>query len=399
MKASETSERYIGKVRECCNYAARSAKKFIGDDKKTSRQPCGKDETRLLEALKADLSTFCDTVTESSYPVSQKAYILSNFLVFLFMLLAGVTAILGYFINELIIIGTFVFSILALAAFFGAFGGTAKKLTGKNIFATRTCKDSVKHRIIIEANLDAPFKRKISRRTEYILKFFNFLLILVDIAFSIIALLITYEHLEFIAYDAFIYISFITPLFAIIPIVLSRSVIITESTPGVTDNLLSCYTACGALRYMSEMELKLDHTELCVLLTGSKNANMAGAKMYIKTNAEADKAVDTTVVSLNSIYEPETITVLSNDKKSDQLLHEAADLAEVKLVKSNPKYLKSTAKLFKKAKISSATITSLTDEAPAFYRSAKDNTENINVPAIEATIKTILEAAYLKDSK
>ncbi len=399
MKASDSSERYAGKVRECCNYAARSAKNFVKDEKTYRRQPCGEDEKRLAETLKEDLSTFCDTVSEETFNASQKAYILSNFLVFLFMILAGVAAILGYFINELIIIASLVFSVLALLAYFGAFGGTSKKLEGRNVFATRKCTGEVRNRIVVEANLDAPFKRKISRETERGLKVFNLILILLDMVFAIVALLITYGQLEFAASDYFLYAAFALPFFAIVPIVLSRSVIASASTPGVADNLIGCYTACGALRYMSEMDLRLENTELCVLLTGAKNAKNAGAKTYCELHKDADTKVDTTVISINTIYDVATTSIISDHKKAEKLVREAADIAEVKLIDSNPKYMNSASKVFKKAGISNVTITSLTDEAPAFYGNMEDTAYNISVPAIEAVIKVILETAYLKDNK
>lgn len=399
MRASETSERYAGKVRECCNYAARSAKNFIKDEKTYKRQPCGEHEKQLADTLKEDLSAFCDTVSEETFTANQKAYILSNFLVFLFMLLAGAAAILSYFINDLIVIASLVFSVLALLAYFGAFGGTSKTLESKNIFATRNCTGEIKNRIIIEANLDAPFKRKLSRGTEKGLKFFNLILIILDIVFSVLSILIAYGQLSFNGYEYFIYASFAIPVFSIIPIILSRSVIASASTPGVADNLIGCYTACGALRYMSEMDLRLENTELCVLLTGAKSAKFAGAKAYCDTHKDTDAGTDTTVISVNTIYDVATTTILSDNKSAEKLIKDAAEIAEVKLVESNPKYINSANKVFKKAGYKFATITSLTDEAPAFYGNTEDTAYNISVPAIEAAIKTILESAYLKDSE
>lgn len=399
MKASDSSERYAGKVRECCNYAARSAKNFIKDEKSFKRQPCGEDEAKLAGVLKEDLSGFCDTVTEETFTASQKAYILSNFLVFIFMIIAGVCAILGYYINELIIVASLVFSVLALLAYFGAFGGTSKKLEGRNIYAVRNCTGEVKNRIIVEANLDAPFKRKLSRGAERGLKVLNLVLIILDMIFGVVALLITYGGLEFAAYDYFIYVSFALPFFSIVPIVLSRSVIASASTPGVADNLIGCYSACGALRYMSEMNLRLENTELCVLLTGAKNAKNAGVKTFCNLHSDSSENVDTTVISLNTIYDVATMTIISDNKKADKLVLEAAEIADVKLIDSKPKYINTSAKVFKKAGIPNVTITSLTDEAPAFYGNMEDTAYNISVPAIEAAIKIVLETAYLKDEK
>lgn len=398
MKAFETSERYAGKVRECCNYAARSAKTFISDDK-PKRQPCGEDEKRLSDTLKEDLAKFCDTVSEDSFPAKQKTYIVSNLLTFICLLLAGACAILGYFFSELIIIGTIIFALLALLATCGAFGGTEKRVTGTNVLAIRNCKSEVKNRVIIEANLDAPFKRKTTPKTARLLRAANIIFIILDIAFAVFALLVTYQGIKFFAADEILYIGFALPLFSIPAIVLSRSVIPTASTYGVADNLIGCYTACGTLRYLSEMDLRLEHTEIGVLLTSAKNAKHAGAKMYCKMHGENDKSLGTTIISLDTIYNPSTLSLLYGNKKTTELLETAAKTAETSLIESNPKYLKGSSKIFKKAGINSITVTSLANEIPDFYGTAADNADNINVKAIEDTMKLLLETAYLMDAQ
>ena len=58
MKASESSERYVGKVRECCNYAVRSAKNFSGSDANSSRQPGGSGASPLRRAVLQRLRRF-----------------------------------------------------------------------------------------------------------------------------------------------------------------------------------------------------------------------------------------------------------------------------------------------------------------------------------------------------
>ncbi|MBR5976697.1 MAG: hypothetical protein IK046_02745, partial [Clostridia bacterium] len=93
MKASETSERYEGKLRECCNYAARTAKNFATSGNNSKRQACGPDEKLLADTLKEDLTGFCDTVNEENFSADRAAYILSNLLIFIFMILSAAAAI------------------------------------------------------------------------------------------------------------------------------------------------------------------------------------------------------------------------------------------------------------------------------------------------------------------
>ena len=404
MKAYETSERYAGKLRECCNYAARTAKVFAQGSNNTKRQPCGEDEKLLASNLKEDLSKFCDTVVEENFAADQKAYILSNLLVAIFMILSIAMTICSYFIElqaTLFLVIAAILALLAFLAFFGAFGGTSKDVTGVNVLATRNPKAEVKNRIIIEANLDAPFKRTMKPHTARALKTVSFIAIILYLVLDIIELMIANDQLVFDGSTLVIYLAFPLAVLAFIPFALSRSVIAGSSFPGVVDNLVGCYTAAGALRYMSEMDLRLENTELCVLLTGAKNANLSGARTYCKLHAEADAAVDTTIISLYELYNAESISIITNGKKSTDLLAVAAANADVTISNNNPKYIKKngSAKIFKKNKYSVATITSLKDPTPVYLGTADDTVENINISAIESAMKLVLEAAYAKDSK
>ena len=400
MKASESSERYAGKVRECCNYAARSSKNFAISENNKSRQACGKDEKFLAEMLKKDLTTFCDSVSEDTFSVSQKAYILSNLLIFIFMTISATAAICSFFIDDMLLIVASVFSVLSLLGFFGVFGGTSKNVEGINIFATRAPKKEVKHRIVIEANLDAPFKRTLSPKASAILKTINFISIALYIAFDIVELLITYNKISFDGSNIFVYLSFPLAIFALIPLFLARSVNAAASFPGVTDNLVGCYTACGTLRYMSEMDLRLENTELCVLLTGAKNAGLKGVKEYCRIHKDSDKAVDTTV-SIDTIFSPETLTVVSTSGKSTDLIAKASENSGVNILSTIPKKIKKhgSGTVFKKNHIPCATLSTLGENPPEYIGTAKDTEENINVKAIEAVMKLSLEAAYAKDSE
>lgn len=401
MKASESSERYAGKVRECCNYAARSAKNFAISENNKSRQACGKDEKFLAETLKKDLTTFCDGVSEDTFSVNQKAYILSNLLIFIFMIISAAAAICSFFIDDMLLIAASVFSVLSLLGFFGVFGGTSKNVEGINIFATRAPQKETKHRIVLEANLDAPFKRTLSPKASAILKTINFFSIVLYIAFDIVELLITYNKISFDGSNIFVYLSFPLAIFAFIPLFLARSVNATASFPGVTDNLIGCYTACGTLRYMSEMDLRLENTELCVLLTGAKNAGLKGAKEYCRIHKDSDKAVDTTVISIDTVFNPETLTVVSTSGKATDLIAKASENSGVNILSTIPKKIKKygSGTVFKKNHIPCATLTTLGENPPEYIGTAKDTEENINVKAIEAVMKLSLEAAYAKDSE
>lgn len=401
MKAYETFERYDGKVRECCNYAVRSSKSFVDNADPDKRQPGGKGEVMLREQLKSDLQEFCDEVDEVNFYAKQKAYITSNLLTFIFMVATAALAILAILINKYFILAALICSILTLLAVFGLFGGTSKSVEDVNVFARRKPANPAAARVIFEANLDAPFKRNISRGTAALLKFFAILGAVLYAAFCVVYCLIDYGSLNFSGQDYLQYAAYVLPIFVVFPLILSRTVSIGSSFPGVADNLLGAYAACGAMRYLAEQDLRLETTEVCVLLTSSKEAKNAGAKAFVKDFKGDLDELDTTVICFDSIYDPDSLNVLTKGRNAANLMKAAEENSGVLVTDHNPKYHKGDLKVYDKAGLSAVQISSLPDEAPAFYRSENDDADLLNpnaVHAVEGAIKLALEAVYAKDS-
>ncbi|MBQ8469244.1 MAG: hypothetical protein IJ547_01455 [Clostridia bacterium] len=401
MKANETFERYEGKVRECCNYAVRSSKSFVDNGDPNKRQPGGKGELMLREQLTKDLQGFCDEVDEVNFYAKQKAYITSNLLTFIFMTAAAAFGILAILINQNFLLAAIISSLLSLLAVFGLFGGTSKSVEDVNVFARRKAKGEATARVIFEANLDAPYKRNISRGTAGLLKFLAILGVLLLLAWDVVELLIGYGTLNFQNQEYIQYIAYPLAIFIIFPLILSRTVSVSSSFPGVADNLLGAYAACGAMRYMSEQGLRLASTELCVLLTSSKEAKNAGAKAFVKDFKGELDSLDTTVLCFDSIYDPDSLNVVTKGRKAAKLMEAATVNANVLVTDHEPKYHKGDFKVYNKAGLSVAQISSLPDDAPGFYRNENDDAELLNpnaVHAVEGAIKLALEAAYVVDS-
>ena len=402
MKANETFERYDGKVRECCNYAVRSSKSFMENADTNKRQAGGKAELVLRDQLTKDLKEFCDEVDEVSFYAKQKAYITSNLLTFIFMVATAVFVILFSLVNPYFILAALVTALLSLLAALGVFGGTSKSVEDINVFARLKSTGEPAARIIFEANLDAPFKRNISRGTAALLKFLTLLGVALYIAFCVVMLLVDNGTLNFGFQDELEYLAYGLPIFVIFPLILSRTVSTGSSFPGVADNLLGAYAACGAMRYMSEQDLRLESTELCVLLTSSKEAKTAGAKAFFRDFKADLDALDTTILCFDSIYDPDSLNVVSKGRKVSKLIDEAAANAGVLLTDHEPKYHKGNLKVYDKAGLSAAQISSLPDNAPAFYRNEHDDADLLTpdaVHAVEGAIKVALEAAYALDAQ
>lgn len=402
MKAFESNEQYVGKVRECTNYAVRSIKNLVKDGTVTNkRQPCGPEETKMNEFYKTELGGFCDSVTTSTYNTDLSAHKASNIFVFVFMLLAVAAAIAANFIKEwfmILLIASLVFSILALLAHLGAFGGTSKNIAGENIIAVRKPRNEAKQRLILEANTDAPFKRKKSRKAEAGLSFLNILAIIIYLAYAVVYLLKENNILQF-NFDYFYIISYVLIIFLPIPIVLAVSVNTNASSLGVTDNLTGVYTCLGTLRYLSEIDFRLESTEIDVVLCGAKNAGTAGAKTWAKEHATNEKEFGSVVICLDTLNSAGMPSMISNGKTKNALkfIEKAKKNAEVEIPEKKIPYLKGDGKAIAKKGLPCITLTSLPDEIPDFYKSDLDTDALLDPKPVEAAIKLVLETAFVMD--
>lgn len=398
MKASETSERYAGKVRECCNYAVRSSKNLVKQTDSGHRQAGGEGETELRNALKSDLSVFCDEVTENPFTFHPKSERKTDIMAFIFMTLSSVLAILAYFYDAMLILGALVSSLFAAISFFGIFSKTGKGAKNLNLYAKLLPAGGTKHRVILQANTDAPYKRKTSPKTAAKLKVFTWVGIIVYLAFDTVLLLVESGNLNFNGQDEIKLAAFPLALFIICPAWLSRSINMNASSPGVIDNLIGCYTACGVLRYMNEMDLRLNNTELCVLLTSGTYSGNAGAKKFLEVYP-AEQGIDTTIFCLDSLYELDCFNAQAKGRKLNRTLVQAADNAGVLLTDNEPKYHRNETAVFEKSGMDTVSVTTLPDNPPHFYRSDQDTTDYLKVPPVEAAMKFVLESSYLIDSQ
>ncbi|MDR0314511.1 MAG: M28 family peptidase [Oscillospiraceae bacterium] len=413
MKASESSSNYIGKVRECTNYAVRNIKNLSKEGYIESRGAGSKAEAGIQKKLQSELESFSDSVKFESFSAKTKTGMITNIFLLSFIVLSSFSLIASTFITGAFLLVSIVLSILALISITGVFGGFAKSKQSANIFAKRDSRGVTTRRVIFCANSDAPYRRYFSKRAELILKASCAVGSALQLVYAVYIIFLAYNHFGFGRFMTTVneyqdmiglppivpILPYILSVFTLFAIALMFVVNYTCTTRGVVDNLVGCYTCTGAMRYLSELDIKLDHTEVCVLITGAKNADLAGATAYVQTNGDESKNLDTLIVCVDNIKDPESIGVLGGTSKGVKDVKSAAGNAGITLRGAKAKYLSSDVKAFSKAGINSALITTLPDMAPAYFQTTLDNDDLLNPKATEPVINILLESAYLMDSK
>ena len=105
-----------------------------------------------------------------------------------------------------------------------------------------------------------------------------------------------------------------------------------KSVPGANDNLTGCYVAMSTLKTLAEANIRFENTEVVVLLSGSEEAGLRGAKAYAKRHKEELLATETVVLGLDTfrdlkdlaVYDRDLSGTLKHDKQAKELVKNAA---------------------------------------------------------------------------
>ena len=175
---------------------------------------------------------------------------------------------------------------------------------------------------------------------------------------------------------------------------------------GANDNLTGCLMGVTLLKDMEEQGIQLENTEIGVILTGSEEAGLRGAKAWCEAHRDDYRDVPTCVITYDSIYNPDWLMVnrrdLNNTVASDEDLCDwfllAAEAADVPCRDGKvPLFGGATdSAAFTQGGFRSIGVTGLSHRLERFYHTRMDTPENLSPLALEnclhATAEFILSA-------
>ena len=156
---------------------------------------------------------------------------------------------------------------------------------------------------------------------------------------------------------------------------------------GANDNLTGCYMGIAILKAMKDQGIELEHTEIGVILTGSEEAGLRGAKAWCEAHAGEFQDVPTYIYSYDTIHASEFLMVnhrdLNGTVKSDRavgdLFKESADELGIYCAEGMvPPFGGATDNAaFSQAGFRSTGITALNHELEDYYHTLRDSYDNL----------------------
>ena len=157
---------------------------------------------------------------------------------------------------------------------------------------------------------------------------------------------------------------------------------------GANDNLTACYMGISILKAMHDEGVDLEHTEVGVLLTGSEEAGLRGAKAWCEAHENDYKDVPTFFYSYDTIHDPKYLMVnyrdlnatVKSDAELGDLFMEAAEAVNIPCSKGMvpPMGGATDAAAFAQAGRRAVGVTGLNHNLEDYYHTRRDTYDNLN---------------------
>lgn len=409
MKAQDSVKNYPSALREMTNFSVRGIKKICKD---VGPRPAGSEQEHEAQKLMAaELDGACDKVEIEPFDVHPGAF-LGWILTDGIMMIAAI--VLFFFGMSAIALAlcalSLIFAIVEFLLYKKLLDPFFPKKTSHNVVAVRKPKGEVRRRIIFSGHADSANEWRFtyyggSKLLVPIIGL-SFVGILLGLVLGIWA--VAAGH-AFSAADSGALNVMRYVFLAWIPILFTALFFENKKRPvmGANDDLTGCFISMAVVKYMQQHDIRFENTEVWVVLTGSEEAGLRGAKAFCKAHKNELSDVETVFVGLDTIrdydfaavYSRDLTGIVKNDAGACALVKEAAKQTGLDLPYKSVFFGATDAAAVTQAGMKAVSVAAM-DPAPAkYYHTRLDTADNLDIKTVEAVLGVALETAFLFDEK
>lgn len=176
--------------------------------------------------------------------------------------------------------------------------------------------------------------------------------------------------------------------------------------PGANDNLTGTFIPVGIAKYLRAAGESLENTELVVMIAGSEEAGLRGAKAFVEAHPDFADDVETIFVAIDTIRDLNHMTIYHRDLNGTvrhdpavcRLLQEAGTACGRALPYGSVFLGSSDATAFTQGGWRAAAFAAM-DPAPAdYYHNRRDTADNMDAGCIGVAIDVLLTAVRTYDA-
>lgn len=363
------------------------------------REPGSIGEKKACEYMAKVLKEDCGCERADVEPFKENP---RSFLGWLFFTLTFVlAAIVFYFFSPVISVILIVLGLLLALLQFGLYFKTIDKVfpekTGHNVTAIKKCTGETKRRIIFNGHPDAAWEWPVNYALGGVGFEAHALIGFAGAFYYLILAIIQLVQNGSVGADpstplgkaGLIGLIFVPFLIGLYFMVNYRRVV-----DGANDNLSGCYMGIALLKALKDEGIEFENTELGVVLTGSEEAGLRGAKAWCEAHKDEFSDVPTFIYSYDTIHDPKFLMVnyrdlngtVKADKDASDLFMEAADELKIQCKKGMVPPLggATDSAAFAQAGMRAAGITGLNHKLESYYHTRRDSYDNMNLDGLAA---------------
>lgn len=177
---------------------------------------------------------------------------------------------------------------------------------------------------------------------------------------------------------------------------------------GANDNLSGCYMGIAILKALQEEGIEFENTELGVVLTGSEEAGLRGAKAWCEQHKGEFDDVPTFIFSYDTIHDPKFLMAnyrdlngtVKADKDVSDLFMEAAKELGIGCKKGMVPPLggATDSAAFAQAGMRATGITGLNHKLESYYHTRRDTYDNMNLEGLAGCFAVSVKALEMFDN-
>jgi hypothetical protein len=360
------------------------------------RDPGSKGELQACEymadVLKNDCG--CEKVSVESFKEHPNSFL--GWLYFTFTLVfLGIISL--FFFNPLICT---IFIALGFAICFVQFGAYKRFMdifftekTGHNVTAIKSCTGDVKRRIFFNGHPDASWEWPVNYKLGGVGFESHAIISIVGALYYLILSIIYIAQngitIGVINKESWVFTAALWGLI-FIPFMFAMYFMWNEKriVDGANDNLSGCYMGIAILKALHDEGIELENTEVGVILSGSEEAGLRGAKAWCEQHKGEFDDVPTFIYSYDTIFDPKYLMVnyrdlngtVKADKDVSDLFYECSQELGIQCKKGwvPPLGGATDNAAFAQAGLRSTGITGLNHKLEDYYHTRRDTYDNMN---------------------
>ena len=274
-----------------------------------------------------------------------------------------------------------------------------------NVTALKPCSSQIKQRVFLNGHMDAAWEFPLNYYFGGVVFEIPGVMavsgVVYFIGISICAILGAGDWTRIAALCGLIFV----PAFILVGCTYNSSRIVD----GANDNLSGCYMGIALLREMERQGICPEHTQVGVILTGSEEAGLKGAKAWSRMHKDDFRDVPTYIISFDTIHDPKQLminrrdlnaTVASDEQLCSAFLQAARNVQVPCKTGQVPLFGGSTdGAAFVQGGFRAVSVTGLSHVLEDYYHTRRDSWDNLNPQGLENCYKATVSLIDLIDSE